>query len=499
MAERRPLVQIGGQFHELPEGDVLSGLSAGQVSFRLPHTFAVSGTLAADQVIVPFRVPVPEGQSATLVGVRHSIQDGTGITVAVARNGTAVGGLDAIEVTTAPGTASPTEPESLADGDALSIALAAPSGTPRDLSLTLLIDYTVETQGIGGGLSYFAEARNTDAPNTTVPVHALAAAGEETNIDLALPAKGTGAITAQVPDGSASGGNKRGQHAVDLQTSRNAANQVASGDYAAIGGGLQNRAASIYASVGGGVANVLSGAPNGVIGGGNSNQVGGASATVAGGQSNNAGVIYATVCGGNSNSITAGNAGFIGGGQGNQVTGAFGAVGGGQDNLCNGNYSWIPGGYGGSAKGIFGRGAYAGVYVSTKGDRQIGWFALTRTTTDASPAILTTTHAGPAANNVAALTNNSAYGIRASITARASDGSCKRWVVEGLVKRGASASATAVVGTPSKTVIAADTGTDDWDVALVADTTRGSAEIEVTGAAGTTIAWICRFDTEEVG
>jgi hypothetical protein len=55
------------------------------------------------------------------------------------------------------------------------------------------------------------------------------------------------------------GGNPRGLHAVDLQSARAAATQVASGDYSVIGGGSSNTASGDAATVGGGYLNTASG------------------------------------------------------------------------------------------------------------------------------------------------------------------------------------------------------------------------------------------------
>lgn len=57
----------------------------------------------------------------------------------------------------------------------------------------------------------------------------LAANGNSSNIDLVLSPKGNGAILAQQPDGTNTGGNNRGSFALDLQMSREDASQVASG------------------------------------------------------------------------------------------------------------------------------------------------------------------------------------------------------------------------------------------------------------------------------
>ena len=62
---------------------------------------------------------------------------------------------------------------------------------------------------------------------TVEPV--LSAQGSDTNIPLVLQPKGTGALQAQATTSSAVGGNARGANAVDWQTVRNNAAQVAGG------------------------------------------------------------------------------------------------------------------------------------------------------------------------------------------------------------------------------------------------------------------------------
>ena len=124
------------------------------------------------------------------------------------------------------------------------------------------------------------------------------------------------------------GGDPRGLHAVDLQSARTAATQVASGDYSVIGGGLDNTASGNYATVGGGAGNTASGA----------------AATVGGGFFNTASGWYATVGGGSGN-IASGDAATVGGGIANTASGNFATVGGGYLNNASGDYSAIPGGF----------------------------------------------------------------------------------------------------------------------------------------------------------
>jgi len=109
------------------------------------------------------------------------------------------------------------------------------------------------------------------------------------------------------------GGNQRGLHAVDLQSARSAATQVASGDYSVIGGGRDNTASGLGATVGGGGFNTASGL----------------SATVGGGNKNTANGQYATV----------------GVGGQNTASGEGATIGGGLQNIASGAYSAIPGGY----------------------------------------------------------------------------------------------------------------------------------------------------------
>ncbi len=107
------------------------------------------------------------------------------------------------------------------------------------------------------------------------------------NASLVLAPNGTGAILAQVPDGTTTGGNTRGGGVVDLQTTRSAASQVASGGRSAIVGGGGNTASGTFCVVGGnsnsvsggtsvafGFANQLSGANSSAPGGANANDHG---------------------------------------------------------------------------------------------------------------------------------------------------------------------------------------------------------------------------------
>ncbi len=74
----------------------------------------------------------------------------------------------------------------------------------------------------------------------------LANSGANTNVPFVLAPAGAGYIATALSDGTAANGNQRGQYSVDLQQSRTANTQVASGAYAAIAGGKGNTASGSY-------------------------------------------------------------------------------------------------------------------------------------------------------------------------------------------------------------------------------------------------------------
>lgn len=98
----------------------------------------------------------------------------------------------------------------------------------------------------GSDLYYFDESFNNSGINSVIPVASIFANNLAfTDIDVAFSPRGQGAKLAQVPDGTSTGGNKRGIAAVDLQSTRTNAAHVASGNYATIAGGQSNTASGI--------------------------------------------------------------------------------------------------------------------------------------------------------------------------------------------------------------------------------------------------------------
>jgi hypothetical protein len=140
------------------------------------------------------------------------------------------------------------------------------------------------------------------------------------------------------------GGDPRGLHAVDLQSARAQATQVASGDYSVIGGGQNNTASRRWATVGGGWSNTAS-HDYATVGGGRENTADGWESTVGGGHENTASSLHATIAGGGYNTVTVDAPhGTIAGGERNTVSGWWATVGGGYRNTVSGWWATVGGG-----------------------------------------------------------------------------------------------------------------------------------------------------------
>lgn len=167
-----------------------------------------------------------------------------------------------------------------------------------------------------------------------------------TDVDAALVAKGNGATVAQIADGTAAGGDNRGQYATDFQKSRVAAAEVASGERSVIVGGTGNKATATHAVAVGGNGNTASGVQSVVVGGANgqatntSTFIGAGSACVASG-------VRASVVGGLSNEAS-GNRASVLNGANNIASGSDASVLNGVSNTADaygqavsGLYTWV--------------------------------------------------------------------------------------------------------------------------------------------------------------
>lgn len=125
--------------------------------------------------------------------------------------------------------------------------------------------------------------------DTTVTTEVCAViAANTTNANLVIAPNGTGGIIADIPDGTSTGGNARGDNAVDLQIARRAATHVASGANSFIGGGQTNTASGSNSVVCGGGINSTS----------SNNIASGANSSIVGGERNRASGNYSSIPGG---------------------------------------------------------------------------------------------------------------------------------------------------------------------------------------------------------
>lgn len=302
------------------------------------------------------------------------------------------------------------------------------STTPNAGAFTTLTA-TSETVG-AAAVAVSITGGATGSPATTV------ASGTDSNIvGVGVGPKGTGAFQLQATDSGTAGGNARGTNAIDLQTTRSAATQVASG------------ASAVVVGV---------------------NSTGSGSSSVAIGSTN-----------------TAGNLGAVAIGSGVSATG--------QRGTALGNSSTDRGRFGSlvHANGLRAAAGDAQALVATT--------LRGTTTDAATGVRLTADGAAAGSANVVNLANTTALRFRVIIVAMVANTSAKEWIIEGLCRRGANAAATAFPTAATITTTYGDAGLATCAVACTADTTNGGLNITVNGVAATTIQWAATVRGVEVG
>jgi len=263
-------------------------------------------------------------------------------------------------------------------------------------------------------------------------------------------------------------------------------------------GGGNNQATGSYSFIGGG----------GDAGtAGNRNTASADWGTVVGGRANLASAVSAFVGGGGTDGTSTGGntASGIGssvlGGFSNQASGQWASVSGGLQNLANGFASIVVNGRYGSTRGIVGNVSFPASNVpiaQSGGASQSALLVLGRQTTDATATALTSDTSAAGTTNQVILPNNSAYFFTGEIISGVTGGGdTKGWTIEGVIKRGANAAATTLVGV---TVMSsyADLGAATWTIGVTADTTNGGLRVTFTGQASTTIRTVCQIRTTEM-
>jgi len=112
----------------------------------LPYPYTPMGEIKVPSgdtdYLPPFFVIAPAGQTVKLISVRHRINSGTSATVKVQKNGSDLTGFTGISVTTTTTLTNPSD-QTLSDGDMIQPIVTAVSGTPKNMTFELILEYTV--------------------------------------------------------------------------------------------------------------------------------------------------------------------------------------------------------------------------------------------------------------------------------------------------------------------------------------------------------------------
>ena len=304
-------------------------------------------------------------------------------------------------------------------------------------------------------------------------------------------------------------GGGGGPYRYDLNPAgSNGVGNAAGGNFSAIVGGQGNliTIGGDHSFIGGGGGNFISASDSVICGGGfynlgfAGNKINGSHSFIGGGFSNLIQYSYSFIGSGYNNTVN-GFEGFIGAGDYNSVS-YRGVVLGGFFNNANGNYSVIKGGSYGTTRGINYSQAYSASQLWAKqGSAQLGTYILTANTSTATANTMVSDGVYPAvATNQIILPVNSAYYFKGSVIGTVTGGgNTGSWSIEGAISQGATASTTRIVGTANVISIAKDSGvtTNNWNVAVTANTTLGCLQVSVTGDT-TNIRWVSRIETTEV-
>lgn len=320
-------------------------------------------------------------------------------------------------------------------------------GTGTANSTTVLYgDQTYKTPPTG--VTGFTGSQNTAAPNNTVNASRLLVDAASTNADAVLQPKGTGAVLARLPDGSLTGGDKRGVNAVDLQTSANNRSQVASGAQSVIAGGATNTASGNVATVGGGQSNVASG-----------------------------------------------NASAVSGGATNTASGLYSAIPGGFNNTASGESSLACGAF--ALADRYGQFSNASGRFAATGDAQYERYVLRRQTTTNAVTELSTDGAAPQISTRILCNIGHCLAFNALVAARRTDvfGEAAGYEIKGVIYN--NGGTTQFIGTPTVTVLGETTAA--WDVSVSATALNSYLVFNVTGENSKTIRWVATVHVTRVG
>lgn len=297
------------------------------------------------------------------------------------------------------------------------------------------------------------------------------------NGNLIIQTTGTGAIQRD------SGGNSRGQYAIDLQNARNSGTQVAAANYSNILGGSGNQIVSdsIYSNINGGAINTIS--ANGgynFIGGGYGNTI-----------SNYNGGDNSIICGGYGNTIAGEYYGSatIGGGESNIIQTSA-------DDQRVPTYATIPGGF--EAKTTrWGELSHAAGSFTNAGDAQHTILIARKLTTDNTANVILLLDNGISGSYKLELPNKTTWTFEIKLSAyNDTDSAGAGWIFKGAIRSDGSGN-TAILGTVTEESWK-DTSMSSTSANVVANDTTNSLDIRVTGLSGKNIRWVAVIDISQV-
>lgn len=136
----------------------------------------------------------------------------------------------------------------------------------------------------------------------------------------------------------------------------------------------------------------------------------------------------------------------------------------------------------------------ARIFDPGAGKSQYNIFIIGATTTNATLIPLTNF-----SSEQITLQDNSALRFNILVIANVTGGgNTSGWNLTGVIKRGANAASTALVGTVTTTLVGQDAGASGWAIGATANTISGGLTITATGQAGTTIRWVATVECAEV-
>lgn len=315
---------------------------------------------------------------------------------------------------------------------------------------------TWSVQPSPSGVSGFA--LNTTGTNATNNVSSVTFS----NPTIVISPKGAGFISLQIPDSTATGGNVRGQYAVDLSLSRVSASSVASGNYSVALGDDVKAAGNYSVAIGEGAK---TSSPYSVSFG--KNDIG-------------ANADY---------SASFGTNGWTASGSFNQYSTWLGGFFPGRYNttgigLNNGSSRATDGVFVNPQGPVFSNGS-----ITTNTGARTANYILAVDTSDATPTIMYTNTANADSQGMMLIEDGSInfFKMRIICGVKTGGGNCFHWIYKGAIKR-VSGGSTSIFGS-LLTVSSGGSAGFAPSVSVTADNTNGALQIQVTGIAATNIRW----------